>query len=126
MKKLKKIWHKIKAWFISILVGIGLISAPILASTIGFEWTNATTRVDGSAFDPATEQAEIRIYCNGDTTPTFVSDGAATALNEIVLPGTYTCYATTLDTSGQESGPSAEVTKVVAPALPNPPVLNAD
>ena len=125
-KRLKKAWEKIKAWFLAVLVGLGLVSAPLLAGQIGFTWQNASTRVDGTPFDPATEQAEIRIYCNGDTSPTFTSTGAAEALSAITVPGTYTCHATTVDTDGQESAPSASVTKTVLRALPNPPVLNED
>lgn len=122
---LKRAWNKTKAWVYALLVALGLIVAvPVGAGAMNFSWTNPTQNVDATPFDPATELAEIRIYCNGDTTPTFVSVGDAVSLEVIVEPGTYVCYATAFSIYGQESGPSGEVTKVVERAPPNPPVLN--
>ena len=121
---MKKLWNRFKVWVYGLLIAIGLITVPmVMAGPIGFTWTNPTQNTDGTLFDAATEQAEIRIYCNGDATPTFVSLGAATALNEITSPGTYTCFATAVNVEGTESGPSNTVTKVVLSAPPNPPVL---
>ena len=123
--KARKAWTRTKAWVYGILVALGLVVAmPTVAGPISFSWTNATTRTDGTVFDPATEQAEIRLYCNGDASPTFTSPGDANVLDAIVAPGTYTCYATTVDTDGVESMASNTVVKVVEKAPPNPPVLN--
>lgn len=125
--RLVSLWARFKKLVYSILLALGLVAAPILyAGVLPLEWTNAVERIDGTTFDPATEQAEIRIYCNGVPTPMFVSTGAATSLTEIVPAGNYTCYATTVDTDGQESFPSNEITKTVTKALPNPPVLTEE
>ena len=48
----------------------------------------------------------------------------ANVLDAIVSPGTYTCFATTVDTDGLESMASNTVVKIVENAPPNPPVLN--
>jgi len=121
--KTKRAWNRFKAWFYGILVALGLVVAlPTVAGPISFSWTNATQRTDGSVFDAATEQAEIRLYCNGDLA--FTSPGDANVLDAIVAPGTYKCYATTVDTDGVESMASNTVVKVVEKAPPNPPVLN--
>jgi len=118
-------WIRAKRWWVALLVALGLIVAvPALAGMLSLSWTNPEQRTDGTAFDAATEQAEIRIYCNGDTSPTFVSPGDADAMDQITAASEYTCYATALDTDGQESDPSNTVTKTVLPARPNPPVLD--
>ena len=124
--KVKRAWGQFKTWFYGILISLGLVVAmPTVAGPISFGWTNATERTDGTVFDPATEQAEIRLYCNGDTDPTFVSLGDANALDVITAPGIYDCYATTVDTDGVESITiSNRVIKIVEKAPPNPPVLN--
>ncbi len=124
-RKVIRVWNRFKAWIYGILVALGLVVAvPIQAGPIHIEWTNAITRTDGSVFDPATEQAEIRIYCNGDISPTFTSLGDANVLDEITAPGTYDCYGTTVDTDGVESMASNRVIKIVEKAPPNPPLLN--
>lgn len=121
----RKTWAKIKKWVYGILAALGLVVAmPTVAGPISFSWINATQRIDGSVFDPGTEQAEIRLYCNGDIAPTFTSPGDANVLDAIVAPGIYTCYATTVDTNGVESMASNTVVKVVEAAPANPPVLN--
>ena len=123
----KRTWARFKAWFVSILVAIGLAAAPLaMSAPKDFSWSNAAQRVDGSAFDPATEQAEVRIYCDGDTAPTFVSPGASNTFTGEFAFGSHTCHATTVDQYGLESDPSNSVTFVVTPARPNPPVLNVN
>jgi len=122
--RLAAMWRRFKALVYAVLIALGIISAPILyAGTLELAWTNATERVDGTPFDAATEQAAIRIYCNGDVTPTFVSAGAAANLDQITAAGDYECYATTVDTDGLESFASNTITKTVSKALPRPPVL---
>jgi len=123
-KFLQRLWNKIRKFVVAVLVAIGLISGPILfAGTLDLEWINATQRIDGTPFDAATEQAAIRIYCNGDTAPTFTVAGAATSLSEIVPAGEWVCYGTTVDMEGLESFASNTITKTVDKALPQPPVL---
>jgi hypothetical protein len=123
---IKRVWTKVKLWAYIMLVSIGLIALPIEAAEKSFSWTNASQREDGSAFDAATEQAEVRLYCDGDTVPTFVSVGAATTYTGSFSFGSHTCYATTLDTDDQESLASNSVTFVLTPARPNPPVLSVN
>ena len=123
--KTKAAWTRMKSWALAILVALGLVVAlPIEAGPISFTWTNPVQNTDGTPFDPATELAEIRLYCNGDLTPTFVSPGSANALDAITAPGTYVCYATAVNIEGTESAPSNTATKVVLSAPPNPPVLD--
>ena len=122
--KTKSAYNRFKGWVLALLVSLGLVAIPVLAAPISFSWTNATQNEDGTAFDAATEQLEVRIYCNGDTTPTFVSSGSANALDAITLPGTYTCFARTVNLEGTESADSNTVTKVVLSSAPLPPVLN--
>jgi len=124
--KLTEWWVRLKKLIVGILIAIGLIAGPILfAGELNLSWTNPVERIDGTVFDAATEQAAIKIYCNGDVPPnhTFISAGDATSLSEIVPPGDYECYATAVDTDGQESFASNTITKTVEKALPNPPVL---
>jgi len=127
LSRLASFWARLKKFIIGFLIAIGLIAGPILyAGSLNLEWTNAVERIDGTVFDAATEQAGIRIYCNGDTTPTFVSAGDSTSLSEIVPPGDYECYATTVDMDGLESFASNTITKTVDNALPNPPILTEE
>ncbi len=124
-KWLTNLWQKFRKWFIGILIALGIVAAPIvLSAPQDFSWSNPTTRVDGSAFDPATEQAETRIYCDGDTTPTIVVPGDATTATGDFSFGSHTCYATVVDNFDQESDASNSVTFVVTPARPNPPVFD--
>lgn len=120
---IKKQWNKAKKWWLAMLLALGFAVIPAGAGTISFTWTNATQNEDGTVFDPATEQMEVRIYCNGDTTPTFVSPGDSAALDVITTPGTYTCVARTVNMEGTESADSNEATKVVLRSAPLPPVL---
>ena len=125
--KARAAWLKVKAWVYAGLVAIGLVAAPAaMSATKDFSWTNPTTRVDGSAYDAATEQVEVRIYCDGDTAPTFVAAGAATALTGDFSFGNHSCFATVVDQYGQESDPSNTVTFVLTPARPNPPGLSVN
>ena len=120
---MKKQWNKAKKWWLAVLLALGFAVIPAGAGTISFTWTNATQNEDGTVFDAAAEQMEVRIYCNGDTTPTFVSPGASAALDVITTPGTYTCVARAVNMEGTESADSNEATKVVLRSAPLPPVL---
>ena len=124
-RRVSAVWAKIKAWFVSILVALGLVVGAAYAEAKDFSWTNATQRVDGSAF-PASELAETRIYCDGDTAPVItVVDGTQAASFDFGL-GSHSCFATHVDTDGQESVPSNTVTFAVLPSAPNPPVLSVN
>jgi hypothetical protein len=136
----KKQWLRFRRWIVAVGVTLGLITAPIvMAVAKDFSWTNPTQRVDGTVYDPATEQAEIRIYCDIDfpafnpqtagasssDVPVGVSPGASTTLTVDGLAfGNHECGATSVDIYGEESFMSGLVTFVVTPAKPEPPVLN--
>ena len=123
MKKwLKKKWLQIKKWWIALLISLGLIATPILyAEMVNFTYTAATERVDGTPM-PLAEIAASRLYCDGSLLEEEV--GADGDFNPDLGLGSHSCYATHVDTDGQESDPSNTVVKVVNPALPNPPVLD--
>ena len=119
----KKAWLKTKLWFIGLLASIGIIVGAY-AVPQGFTWTNPTERMDGSPYDALTEQKEVRFYCDGDISPTFIdNDGDTSAVNDFSF-GSHSCYATVVDNFDQESDPSNTVTFTITPARPNPPVLS--
>ena len=116
----KKLWEKIKRWWKSLLVGAGILAAApiVLSQVVNFDYLPATSRVDGSPL-AITDIVETRLYCNNQLVAT--EPGADGNFNPDLMPGNYTCYATHVDTDGQESDPSNEVTKLVLPSRPNPP-----
>ncbi len=118
----KRTWIKIKKWWISLLVLIGLATTPLLyAEVIDFTYSRATERVDGSPLALA-DIAFTRLYCDG----TMVDEepGADQNFSHELGLGSHDCYATHVDTDGQESDPSNTVVKVVNPARPSAPVMN--
>ena len=123
MKKFfQKSWAKIKKWWISLLVALGLVATPLLyAVIVDFTYTAATERVDGSPLALA-DIAFTRLYCDG--TLIVEEAGADLGFNPDLGIGSHDCYATHVDTDGQESDPSNIVTKVVNPARPSSPVLD--
>lgn len=98
----------------SIVVALGAY-----AVTVNFTYDRATERADGSPL-PLSEIAETRLYCDGALAAT--EQGADGDFSPNLGVGSHVCYATHVDTDGQESDPSNEVTKVVIPARPNPPM----
>ena len=122
--KTKNAYNRFKGWVLALLISLGLVAIPAMAGPISFTWTNPTQNEDGTAFDAATELLEIRIYCNGDPAPYFVSPGAAVSLDVITTPGTYVCFARAVNLEGTESQNSGTVTKVVLSSPPNPPILD--
>lgn len=120
-------WIKFKAWFVAVLISLGLIAAPLLyAAPKDFTWSNPTERVDATPFDAATEQAQVNIYCDGDTVPTVSFPNGSVAGTHDFSIGTHTCYATVVDTDGQESDASNTVVFDILPARPNPPTLSVN
>ena len=100
------------------LIALGVVTGVALAAFGSASWTNPTLNEDGSAFDAATEQAEVRIYCGIDPltfvseqpgqpqtlTPDHVSDGDANAASWTMQPaGDHQCYATVFSIYGYES-----------------------
>ncbi len=136
---MKKQWLRFKSWVYGILAALGIVVGGLaLAVPVDYSWTNPTQNTDGSVFDPATELAEIRIYCEVDPagfvpetptvsqseTPKAVSLGDATGYTIDHLPGTHSCFATAFDVYGYESSPSGVSVKVVERFPPNPPDLS--
>ena len=131
-RKLKQAWAKVKGWVYAGLVTIGVLAGSAMAADRNFSWTNPTQNTDGTAFDPATEQHEARLYCDIDAaafvpespgvpqtlTPTAVAPGAATALVANLQVGNHTCYATVVSVYGYESALSGGATFVVTPTVP--------
>ena len=119
---MKRMGQRIKAWWLALLIGLGLVAAPIIyAEIVDFTYTAATERVDGSPLDIA-DIAFTRLYCDGALV--VEEPGADQTFNPELGLGSHSCHATHVDTDGQESGPSNIVVKVVNPALPSPPVLD--
>lgn len=117
--KAKNAWLRFKKWWIGLLIAIGLVAAPLVfAIPQDFSWANPVTRSDGSVL-PASELAEIRLYCDGALAATVI-DGTESVTADLSI-GSHTCYATAVDTAGQESLPSVSVTFDVLPAPPDPP-----
>ncbi|MCU7886623.1 MAG: hypothetical protein KZQ82_20740, partial [Candidatus Thiodiazotropha sp. (ex Lucinoma annulata)] len=63
-----------------ILLGV-FLSGPLFADPLELNWTNSTTRTDGTAFDAETELASVEIGCGGSLTGPF-DLYRATVMNE--------------------------------------------
>lgn len=93
-----------------------------------FTWQPPTERVDGEAL-PQAEIASYNIYCDGVETPIWTQPNEPLGTDTWIAPsetfarGTHSCFATTVDTEGQESDPSNIVNFTVSPARPLPPSL---
>lgn len=118
-RRARAAWHKTRAWFIALLVSLGLLTAiPLEAQTIAFTYTPANSRVDGTPM-LLSEISETRLYCDGALASSEL--GADGDIDADLTIGTHTCHATHVDTDGQESLPSNVVTKIVLPGLPGSP-----
>jgi len=135
--KARAAWARIKGVVYGVLIALGLVTGYSLAAVVNVSWTNPTSNTDGSPFDPATEQAESRIYCGVDPvsfvpekpadasgsarasshTPTQVTLGAATGAGINLTVGNHQCFATVLSVYGYESDPSNVATFVVTPSV---------
>lgn len=102
---------------ISLIISSILISEPLFAARLALHWTNATTRVDGSVFDPETELASVEIGCGASLTGPFdvftdsVPNQSGLAaptqfVTESAPPGLAGCVALSVDTNGVVSAPS--------------------
>ena len=120
MNWLKRMWTKLKLAFLGLLASLGLlVIATAQAKTLS--WTHPTERVDGTPL-AVTEIMETRIYCDGAPA---IAMAAPTNAYEFLEGGEHTCYATAVDTFGQESDPSNSITFTILPAKPSAPVLNS-
>lgn len=113
---------------------LALLPLTLLAQTsTTIEFDPPTTRVDGTALDPATEIDHYDLYCRNKDAEQFAGDGVLeipglteqgqheTTYSEF-LPekGRYDCALTATDTDGRESDYSeiAEVSWLDAPGEP--------
>ena len=118
-------WSRFRAWLsaavLAVLAALGVL---VYAAPVGVSWHHPTLRTDGTAL-PLDEIAETRWYCDGDLVDSFpVAVSSADQAESVDLNlsiGTHECYATTVDTVGQESDPSVTIERTVNPARPNPP-----
>lgn len=143
---LKDKWTRFKAWFVGVLVAIGIAVAPMaVTAAVSFSWTLPTQNTDGSALS-VTQIVETRLYCDIDPvafTPQTSTSPASHAADAVIPgPGTsavhdlsfgrHACFATVLaeytdgagTTARVESAPSGVVEKIVAPPQPSPPAFN--
>lgn len=129
---IKRAVSKVRAWMGGALLALAVIIGGVaLAGSKSFIWTNPTANVDGTPFDPATEQAETRIYCGEDVaafvpeqpgtpqtlTPYTVTQGAIATTTKEFLAGEHTCFATVFSVYGYESEPSNVITFTVTPTV---------
>lgn len=113
-----------RLWYLFLLLPSMVFGAlPFLPH---FSWQPPTEYVSGDPLDPATDLAEYRLYCDGDTTPIQVVQAPATELvvpKGVFDPGTHTCHLTAVDIALQESDASNSVNFTVAADRPKAPVV---
>ncbi len=117
-------WQRTRAWFLGVLVALGVVAAPALSQTdqVQVGWSNPTTYTDGSALDPASDLQEIRVICDTVSDPFVFASPVETG--ELDLPfGESVCYAIAVDIYGSESLPSNMVTITLDRGQPSPPVF---
>ena len=117
-RKARSLWSRIKGWVYSILIALGLAAPLVLAETVNFTYTRATTNVDGTPL-ALEDIAFTRLYCDG--TMVVEEPGADQDFSYDLGVGSHDCYATHVHVNGEESDPSNIVTKVVQPKVPMPP-----
>lgn len=124
--------NSIKRIFLMLLVVSPLVFA---AGPKTFNWVNPITRMDGSPFDPASEQKQTNIKCGasagGPYTDIYIVAGATISaqINNVVADGTWYCVVSAVDMQGREGGPSNEVNFTISPdpvAPPAAPVLSVN
>lgn len=116
----KRQWTKLKAWFISVLVALGLITGSLLyAQTVDFSYIPADAYTTGEAM-PLSDIQFTRLYCND----VLVAEeaGADSTISADLSAGVHVCYGTHI-AGGLESIPSNTVTREVTRGPPNPPEL---
>ena len=94
-------------------------ATPSESYDVTLTWENPTTRADGTAFDPATEQSLNRIYIDcGSGLELRAEIQTSTTYQESNIP--FSCLAwsvTAIDTAGLESGYADPVVEKVPPGL---------
>jgi len=119
---LKRTWLKIKTWFISVLVALGLIAGAVQAATVNFTYLPATEYTTGEPM-PLTDIDFTRLYCDG----VMVAEepGADGDFSVVLGFGSHVCTAThvVLMADTPESAMSNPITKTVTPGQPGSPTL---
>lgn len=120
---IKKQLAKFKAWIISLLVALGLMTGAVMAATVNFNYTPATEYTDGSPM-PLSDIDFTRLYCDGvlvDEEP-----GADGDFSVLLGFGSHDCYGThvVLIATTPESAPSNMITKVVRPPQPGSLIMD--
>lgn len=118
---------------LSLFLAVVLMVAAAPVAALEIEWTPPTQRTDGAVLDPATELSHYNLYCGttagGPYTeaaieiPATAPDGTFTTDSATFFPGygDYFCTMTAIDTYGQESAFSNEVTVGYHPSPPASP-----
>jgi hypothetical protein len=124
-------FRRFRAWAISVLVAAGLVTGVLVnAANVGFTITMPTTYspdADGiEAPLPLSDIDEVRMYCDGNTTPDWQM-GTPTELTFTFTAtlhyGPHDCVATVI-AQGRESGPSEIASRHVRPTTnPHSPTL---
>lgn len=124
---LKRVWERFRAWILSVLAALGLVTAAVVISApTTFTYDRANQYSDGTAL-PVDQIAETRLYCRqgGDYQLVASEPGADGDFQVDLTPGNWECVATHVATNALESGYSNAVTRTVLPTVPpNPPLLN--
>ncbi len=108
---------------------LALSSLVFAAGNKTFDWTPPTSNTDGSVLTQG-EIASYNFYCDGNTVAIHNQPNVPLNTDQWNAPdntfstGDHSCFATTINTDGVESGPSNAANFTVAPATPNPPVLS--
>lgn len=98
------------------------LSAPALAVEQQFTWSNPTQNEDGTPFNAATEQKEVRLYCD-EYNLKQVWPGNPTIGSADFIPAPHNCRATVVNLGGIESNYSNVVYfDLSGLKLPNPPI----
>ncbi len=90
-----------------------------VAGTATLSWTAPTTRSDGSSLNPATDLSKYRLYYgtvsrNYSQAVDIPNPGTTIITRSVNLSsGKYYFAVTVVDTAGQESGYSTEVSKTI-------------
>jgi hypothetical protein len=86
-----------------------------------FNWIPPTQYVDGTAL-PDAEIESYNIYCNSVLLGNVPNTGGTDSWTSDPLPdGTYSCFATTIASNGEESDPSNAANFTVLPSKPEAP-----
>lgn len=127
-------WIRLRKWVVSLLIAIGVITAPfVFADDNSLSWNNATTYEDGSTIAPGDIAGTNVYYASGAIGDPDITDLAAYSLLTQVAPDVESyvdvnrtnglhCYYVAHETvNGVESQPSNIACKTVDIRVPGAP-----